>query len=143
MPIINIAPTEANQTFVKCIKTNENVLCFYYWKQCFHCQQFMPLWNKISTFYGNKMNILNIELESVKKLDNDYKVMGFPSIMVYKNGIKHTEFNKTRNENNLHDFIQKNMLKTKSKIIKKQQNKKVVPKPLKRVMKNKLIKKQI
>ena len=35
------------------------------------------------------------------------------------------------------------MLKTKSKIIKKQQNKKVVPKPLKRVMKNKLIKKQI
>jgi thioredoxin-like negative regulator of GroEL len=134
MPIINIAPTEANQTFFKCIKTNENVLCFYYWKQCFHCQQFAPLWNKISTFYKDKMNILNIELESVKKLDDEYKVMGFPSIMVYRNGKKYTEFNKARNENNLHDFIQKNMLKT----IKKPQIKRVIAKPIrKRAIRNK------
>jgi hypothetical protein len=54
--------------------------------------------------------------------------------MVYRNGKKYTEFNKARNENNLHDFIQKNMLKT----IKKPQIKRVIAKPIrKRAIRNK------
>ena len=105
MPIVTItSPDKANEKF-KTLCKNTNVVCFYYWKQCGHCISFAPIWNKVTNQHKDNVNIVNIELEAVKVLDDKYKVQAFPTIIAYKNGKKHAEFVKERNEKNVHDFL--------------------------------------
>jgi len=118
MPIVTINSAEkANEKFMTLLKKNTKVICFYYWKQCGYCVSFAPIWNKVTLQHKDNVMVVNIELEAVKALDDKFRVQAFPSIVVYKNGKKHAEFTKERNEKNVHDFLlaHKNSKKTEKK----------------------------
>ena len=123
MPIENISGPEKFTSF---LKKHNNVLCLYYWKNCGHCIAFAPLWNKVTQQYKDSINVINVELECVRKLDDKYRVMSFPTVMVYKNGERYAEFIKNRTEKDLHAFIQKYALQKprKSSVTKQNKNKK-------------------
>jgi len=111
MPITNIInPENANKEFTSVLK-NKKVLCLNYWKNCGHCIDFIPIWNKVLKKYRNNsvINIVTIELESIKNLKNkDHKVMAFPSLIIYENGKKKLEYVNQRTEKNLEKFIKEN-----------------------------------
>lgn len=118
MPIINISePTK----FEEVVNTPNNVLCLYYWKLCGHCINFAPVWESVTNQYKDRINVVNVESQCVNKLKNKYKIMIFPTIIVYNNGEKIAEFVKERTEKNLHAFIKEHMLKSK-RIEKKKPN---------------------
>lgn len=106
MPIEVLTPNTANDRFVTCLKKYGKVICLYHWNFCGHCIDFKPVWDSVINFHKDKINVIEIELESMKKFKDDkYKVMGFPSIVVYQNGVRTAEFTKQRNAQNLHEFI--------------------------------------
>ncbi len=110
MTIENISDAYmANEKFLAFINKHKNVICFYYWKQCGFCISFAPTWYTIMQTYAKNINILNIELEAVKKLKEENKVKAFPTLILYQNGKKKMEL-ASRNEKYLHKFIQTNLL---------------------------------
>lgn len=127
MPIYNINnPSTAKSQFSKCIGKNK-VICLYFWKQCGHCVEFAPIWEKVTNIYKDKINVINIELDCMRKLDNKYQINGFPTIIVYGKGNKLLEYNRTRTEKDLVLFIQANLLDTKPKApVKKTTTKKLI-----------------
>jgi thiol-disulfide isomerase/thioredoxin len=99
----------ANEKFLAFINKHKYVVCFYYWKHCGFCISFAPTWYTIMQTYAKYINILNIELEAVKKLKDENKVNAFPTIMLYQNGRRKKELG-SRNEKYLHKFIQTNLI---------------------------------
>lgn len=110
MPIENISTPERFSAF---LKQYNNVLCLYYWKHCGHCIAFSPVWNKITKLYEDKINVINVELECSQKLQDKYRVLAFPTVVIYRNGKKEAEFLKERTEKNLDEFIKKHALAKK------------------------------
>ncbi len=102
MPVERIASPDS---FMQCIHKNKDVLCLYYWKKCGHCQDFRPIWNDVINHYKHNINIMEVELETIRKLDSKYRINAFPTIVVYRGGQKHAEFTKQRTEKELHNFI--------------------------------------
>lgn len=126
MPIYDISnPSTANRTFLSCLKKHDKVVCLYHWKQCGHCVDFVPIWQKITNLHKDKVNVINIELECMRKLSPEYQRNGFPSVVVYQNGIKSLEYNDRRTEENLDNFFKKYLIEDKPQ--KAQQNKAVKP----------------
>lgn len=116
MTIINIEnPSTAKRRFTSCINKYDKFICLYHWKNCGHCITFKPLWDKITKIHDDKIIVINIELESMKKLDDEFKINGFPSIVIYKNGKKDVEFTQQRNEKELDKFIKNNLYEKNKK----------------------------
>lgn len=104
MPLVNITSENAN-LFCKALK-DTTFVCLYHWNKCKHCTDLLPKWRKAVRKSGRNTNIAEIELENLKYLEDDYKdIGGFPTILVYKNGKKVSEFLKERNLINLEKFI--------------------------------------
>jgi thioredoxin-like negative regulator of GroEL len=113
MPVTNITSRKAFNSF---IKQHPKVLCLYYWKVCGHCIDFVPIWNDVIRSYKDRINVAQIELEYVKKLDDKYKINAFPTILIYKNGEKLVELpSNNRTEAGLHNFITTHLLPTVNK----------------------------
>lgn len=78
---------------------------------CGHCKRLAPTWEELAKkFVGNpEINIVKVDctLEVNKQLCNDEEVDGFPSVFLYKNGKKISEYNGNRSLEDLHDFIMK------------------------------------
>lgn len=111
MPITNITQPDK---FSKYVNSHNNVLCLYYWKQCGYCQQFAPIWHNVTQHFADKMHIINVELDCIRKLEGQYQVSAFPTVVIFRNGTKHAEFNSPkRDAKNLHAFIQNYMDKPK------------------------------
>jgi thioredoxin domain-containing protein 5 len=118
MPIEDITNSlKAKDTFEKCLN-NKKVLCLFYWKLCGHCVEFMPIWNKVVNIYKDVINVVQIELECVKKLDKKYKINGFPTIVIFNNGNKEVEFIKSRNFVELNNFIKTHLLEYDTQAVK-------------------------
>ena len=104
MPVVDITPDNA-KIFCKALKNNTFV-CLYHWNNCRHCTELLPVFRNAAKKSGKNTYIAEIELDNMKYLENPYKdVQGFPSIIVYKNGIKIKEFDKERTLSNLEKFI--------------------------------------
>lgn len=107
MSVINITPLNAT-IFCNLLKKN-TCICLYHWKDCGHCVELLPIWRMAAEKAGKNANIAEIELENMKYLDKKYtNVMGFPTIIVYKNGAKKAEFKDQRTLQNLEKFIKDN-----------------------------------
>jgi len=110
MPVENITiPDNAQKKFDNLLKKG-TVVSYYHWNLCGHCKAFAPLWKKIVQQYKDKILFANIELEGMKGMQETYKVQGFPTILVYKNGRKKKEFTGERTAEKLDTFLKKYVL---------------------------------
>lgn len=109
------------------LKKHKNVLVLYYWKDCGYCHILAPIWNKAMNKYQDKINVMQVEWDVIKTFNKD-KVSTFPTIAVFKNGIKVAEMTSQHNERNLDKFITTHLLpKPKKKPVKANATQKAKP----------------
>lgn len=80
---------------------------------CGHCKRLAPTWEDLAKkFVANpQVHIVKIDctLEVNKQLCNDEEVDGFPSVFLYKNGKKISEYNGSRSLDDLKEFVESHM----------------------------------
>ncbi|XP_017778196.1 PREDICTED: thioredoxin domain-containing protein 5 [Nicrophorus vespilloides] len=86
----------------------------FYAPWCGHCKRLAPTWEELGKkFIGNpEVDIVKVDctLEVNKQLCNDQEVEGFPTVFLYKDGKKISEYNGNRSLEDLFDFIKKHMV---------------------------------
>ena len=130
---IEETPEDENKVYLlnKIIKNNHTVI-LYHASWCGHCKTLMPTWNA-STKTPMKLKDLNeshLNDNFIIKVENSYKDIlsgielgnSFPTIYLYKKGVKIGEFNKDRTVANLKAFF-KNLIHKKPKKKKKRRSK--------------------
>jgi len=106
----------------KIIKKNDTII-LYHASWCGHCKTLMPTWNA-STKKPMTLNDLNdshLNNNFIIKIENSYKDIlsgievgnSFPTIYMYKKGVKVDEFNKARTVSNLKAYFKKLLAKKK------------------------------
>ncbi|XP_066581496.1 thioredoxin domain-containing protein 5 homolog [Prorops nasuta] len=82
---------------------------------CGHCKRLAPTWESLGKkFLSNgNVNIVKVDctLDVSKKLCNEQEVDGFPTLFLYRDGKKISEYNGSRNLDDLYDFVM-NQLQT-------------------------------
>tara|TARA_Y100000389_G_C17398706_1_gene484071 strand:- start:537 stop:1070 length:534 start_codon:yes stop_codon:yes gene_type:complete len=132
---IEETPEDENKVYLlnKIIKNNHTVI-LYHASWCGHCKTLMPTWNA-STTTPMKLKDLNkshLNDNFIIKIENSYKHIlsdielgnSFPTIYLYKNGVKIGEFKKDRTVANLKAFFKNLMGKNPKKKKKKKRRSK-------------------
>ena len=99
--------------------SDEYTLVLFYAPWCPHCTTYKPEFELLgeSLKLGNiKVNILTINMEDQAELNSDFKsrfiqgvgnIEGYPTVALFKNGKKLTEYNGERNKEGLSNFLEK------------------------------------
>jgi thiol-disulfide isomerase/thioredoxin len=96
--------------FAASLKKHKTVLALFYWKDCGYCKMFFPTWNEVVGKYKDKIDVIQIEYDVVKNLPASDRVRFYPTISVFKNGVKALDMTTLRTEKNLDKFIRENVL---------------------------------
>ncbi|KAG7207978.1 hypothetical protein KM043_009558 [Ampulex compressa] len=76
---------------------------------CGHCKRLAPTWEELGKkFYSNNnVHIAKVDctLDMSKELCNDQEVDSFPALYLYRDGHKVSEYNGSRNLDDLYEFI--------------------------------------
>lgn len=76
---------------------------------CGHCKRLAPTWEELGKkFISNpSVNIVKVDctVEASKSLCSEQEVDGFPTLFLYKNGEKISEYKGSRTLDDLHDFV--------------------------------------
>lgn len=77
---------------------------------CGHCKRLAPTWEELGTkLLNNKQGIVIAKVDCTQELSKDLcnkeGVDGFPSIYVYKNGVRSSEYSGSRDLDDLYQFI--------------------------------------
>ena len=92
-----------NMTGGSSITDNKELLLFKA-NWCGHCKNFMPVWEKLSNDSNLDIKFTTYDSENNKSEISNYNISGFPTIM-YKVNNKIIEYNGSRDENSLKEFI--------------------------------------
>lgn len=66
-----------------------------YWSQgCEPCKALMPDVHKLAEKYGDKIKFCSLDITSARRLAIKQKVLGLPTMIIYKNGEKVEEITK-------------------------------------------------
>lgn len=86
---------------------------------CGHCKRLAPTWEELGKkFFGNdNVNIVKVDctLDASKQLCSEQEVDGFPTLYLYRDGRKVSEYNGSRNLEDLYDFVM-NHLQTRDEL---------------------------
>lgn len=76
---------------------------------CGHCKRLAPTWDDLATKFIGNLNVkvakVDCTLSDSKDLCSSQEVDGFPTIFLYKNGDKVTEYNGNRSLDDLVNFV--------------------------------------
>ncbi|CAH1118772.1 unnamed protein product [Phaedon cochleariae] len=76
---------------------------------CGHCKRLSPTWDNLREKFSARRDVsiveVNCTLEPNKHLCNEEEVEGFPSLFLYKDGIKVSEYSGSRSLEDLYDFV--------------------------------------
>lgn len=148
MPLIQINNPQASN-FLNQIYQSNDVVCFYYWNSCGHCQAFKPIFYDVIQDLQerrdnlfDKMIVVEVEYDDFNFLPDDLRdINAFPSVISYSNGRKTNEFNDQRTPSNLEKFILSSLnpsssFKSPSKLLSRTSSK---PKTIKTIRKYKSV----
>ncbi|XP_065170247.1 thioredoxin domain-containing protein 5 homolog [Atheta coriaria] len=80
---------------------------------CGHCKRLAPTWDELGKkFIGHPdVDIVKVDctLEDNKELCNEQEVDGFPSVFLFKNGKRISEYNGNRSLEDLYEFVQQHL----------------------------------
>ena len=96
-------------------------LVWYFSNYCGHCHTMREDWEKLEQSKP-KVVVLKIEQSQLNNLDFDPKVMGYPTIRLYKNG-KEIEYSGDRTTDNIKNFIKTHITKTPNSLNNKKSKK--------------------
>lgn len=76
---------------------------------CGHCKRLAPTWEELGKkFWANEnVHIVKVDctMNSSKQLCNEQEVDGFPTLFLYKDGRKLSEYNGSRTLDDLYEFV--------------------------------------
>ncbi|CAD1472621.1 unnamed protein product, partial [Heterotrigona itama] len=76
---------------------------------CGHCKRLAPIWKDLGKKFltNDNVNIVKVDctLGVSKELCNEQEVDGFPTLYLYRDGLKVSEYNGARNLDDLYEFI--------------------------------------
>lgn len=87
--------------------------------RCGHCKRMQPTWQQLALkFVGDekvKIGKVDCTLTENRDLCSEQDVQGFPTIFIYKNGEKITEYNGNRSLEDMFDFVKSHLTVDKSR----------------------------
>ena len=84
------------------------VLVDFYGEGCGPCEALMPDVEALFTQYGESLKFVKLNTSSARRLAIGQKVLGLPTITIYKNGEKLSELTKEdATKNNIEEMIKK------------------------------------
>lgn len=85
----------------------------FYAPWCGHCKRLSPTWDSLRAKFAGRsgVHIVRVDCNSDenKQLCNDEEVEGFPTLFIYKNGQKISEYSGSRSLDDLYDFVIKHL----------------------------------
>lgn len=86
---------------------------------CGHCKRLAPTWQTLAEkFVGNanvKISKVDCTLQDNRDLCGEQDVNGFPTLFIYKNGEKISEYNGSRSMDDLYDFVNSHVVDEKAR----------------------------
>jgi thiol-disulfide isomerase/thioredoxin len=113
----------------------------YYSEHCGHCKDMKPEWDRFELDVPDKVNVAKVENQGMDDLKFNPRVMGYPTIKMYKNAKEVDEFVGERKAEKFKEFVKKNSnddsgIENKNEINKKKIKKKEPEEKFDRKLKN-------
>ncbi len=82
-------------TFDKAVLESDGVVVVDFWSDgCEECVEMMPDFENLASKYEDKAEFAKVNIQGNRRLAIREKVMGLPSILIYRNGTKEASFSK-------------------------------------------------
>jgi len=72
--------------FEQTISQSKPTLVDFYARWCGPCQMQSPIIDKIKEEYGEKMNVLKVDVDHDRELSRMYRISSIPTLVLFKDG---------------------------------------------------------
>lgn len=98
--------TSSPTSFLNDIK-NKTVCAYFYNRDCGHCKELKPEWDKAEAKLNDKMVAVDLtdSSESVNEIQKKYNVTSYPTIVILKNGSITNTYSGERTESALMEYV--------------------------------------
>ncbi len=85
---MNLFDMVTQNNFTEYVKSNENVIAYFWATWCGACKAQDPVLEQIATVFPNQIKVARIDTEKNPSLAIAYQILGTPTLMLFKKGNK-------------------------------------------------------